>query len=108
VPQSAMSSRPGNAVAASGANCCALPDFLFVSPQAYEVANRLDLVGPSVEQPEYNLFERKKVTALFYNPPSLPHISCGMTTRMLAAVTCGCTVSAAAPTWRLFMRAGGV
>lgn len=33
--------------------------------EAYEVANRLDLVGPSVEQPEYNLFERKKVESEF-------------------------------------------
>lgn len=29
--------------------------------QAYEVANRLDLIGPTVEQPEYNLFARQKV-----------------------------------------------
>lgn len=29
--------------------------------QAWEVARRLDLIGPSMEQPEYNLFTRQKV-----------------------------------------------
>ena len=48
-----------------------LPELLPVSSQAYEVANRLDLIGPSVEQPEYNLFERKKVTAPTHEPPCL-------------------------------------
>ena len=61
--QSAKSSQTGNTVAKSGANCCTLPDIQLVSLQAYEVANRLDLIGPSVEQPEYNLFERRKVIA---------------------------------------------
>ena len=29
--------------------------------QAWEVANRLDLIGPTMEQPQYNLFERQKI-----------------------------------------------
>ena len=29
--------------------------------EAWEVAKRLDMVGPSCEQPEYNLFSRHKV-----------------------------------------------
>jgi aryl-alcohol dehydrogenase-like predicted oxidoreductase len=32
--------------------------------EAWGVANRLDLVGPIVEQPEYNLFSRHKVLCL--------------------------------------------
>ena len=30
--------------------------------QAWEVANKLGLVGPAMEQPQYNMFEREKVT----------------------------------------------
>jgi hypothetical protein len=30
-------------------------------PQAWAIADRLDLIGPAMEQPEYNLFERQKV-----------------------------------------------
>lgn len=33
--------------------------------EAWEVANRLGLIGPSVEQPEYNLFARHKVEVEF-------------------------------------------
>ena len=33
--------------------------------EAWEVANRLGLVGPSAEQPEYNLFARDKVGGYF-------------------------------------------
>nr|AAC50046.1 potassium channel beta subunit protein [Oryza sativa Japonica Group] len=33
--------------------------------EAWSVANRLDLVGPIVEQPEYNLFSRHKVESEF-------------------------------------------
>eukprot|EP00250_Pteridium_aquilinum_P009292 c18574_g1_i1 orf=325-1182(+) len=33
--------------------------------EAWEVANRLDLIGPAVEQPEYNLFARHKVEVEF-------------------------------------------
>jgi aryl-alcohol dehydrogenase-like predicted oxidoreductase len=29
--------------------------------EAWEVANRLDMVGPSMEQPEYNMFSRSRV-----------------------------------------------
>lgn len=29
--------------------------------EAWEVANRLDMVGPAMEQPEYNMFARNKV-----------------------------------------------
>ncbi len=31
------------------------------APQAWEVAERLDLVGPVMEQPEYNMFARSRV-----------------------------------------------
>lgn len=34
--------------------------------EAWGVANRLDLVGPIVEQPEYNLLSRHKVCLLFF------------------------------------------
>lgn len=34
--------------------------------EAWSVANRLDLVGPIVEQPEYNLLNRHKVNSLVY------------------------------------------
>ncbi|MCO5581407.1 hypothetical protein L7F22_035291 [Adiantum nelumboides] len=33
--------------------------------EAWEVANRLNLIGPAVEQPEYNLFARHKVEVEF-------------------------------------------
>jgi voltage-dependent potassium channel beta subunit len=33
--------------------------------EAWAVAHRLDLIGPAMEQPEYNLFERKKVESEF-------------------------------------------
>lgn len=33
--------------------------------QAWDVAERLDLIGPSCEQPQYNLFERHKVETEF-------------------------------------------
>jgi aryl-alcohol dehydrogenase-like predicted oxidoreductase len=32
--------------------------------QACEIANRLDLIGPAMEQPEYNLLARDKVNAI--------------------------------------------
>ncbi len=32
--------------------------------QAWEIANRLDLIGPAMEQPEYNLLARDKVNAI--------------------------------------------
>lgn len=32
--------------------------------EAWEIAERLDLVGPIVEQPEYNLLSRHKVSPL--------------------------------------------
>ncbi len=32
--------------------------------QAWECANKLGLVGPAMEQPQYNMFEREKVTKL--------------------------------------------
>jgi aryl-alcohol dehydrogenase-like predicted oxidoreductase len=38
--------------------------------EAWGVANRLDLVGPIVEQPEYNLFSRHKVPKLNLILPS--------------------------------------
>jgi aryl-alcohol dehydrogenase-like predicted oxidoreductase len=34
--------------------------------EAWSVANRLDLVGPIVEQPEYNLLSRHKVFSFFF------------------------------------------
>ena len=29
--------------------------------QAWECANKLGLIGPAMEQPQYNMFEREKV-----------------------------------------------
>jgi voltage-dependent potassium channel beta subunit len=39
--------------------------------EAWEVANRLGLIGPAAEQPEYNLFARDKVSPAFSIDPSL-------------------------------------
>jgi aryl-alcohol dehydrogenase-like predicted oxidoreductase len=30
--------------------------------EAWEIAHRLDLIGPAMEQPEYNLLAREKVS----------------------------------------------
>ena len=32
--------------------------------QAWECANKLGLIGPAMEQPQYNMFEREKVHML--------------------------------------------
>jgi hypothetical protein len=40
--------------------CCAV-----CGPQAWQVAERLNLIGPSCEQPEYNMFARKKVWSVW-------------------------------------------
>lgn len=42
--------------------------------EAWAVANRLDLVGPIVEQPEYNLFSRHKVRSRSPAVHSLPNL----------------------------------
>lgn len=50
--------------------------------QAWEVAHRLDLIGPAMEQPEYNLLTRDKVFFLlhcvhkFHNIVLLRHCVC--------------------------------
>lgn len=33
--------------------------------EAWDVAHRLDLIGPAMEQPEYNLLAREKVSSFF-------------------------------------------
>jgi aryl-alcohol dehydrogenase-like predicted oxidoreductase len=33
--------------------------------QAWQISERLGLIGPAVEQPEYNMFERNKVEEEF-------------------------------------------
>lgn len=33
--------------------------------QAWRIAEKLDLIGPAMEQPQYNLFERHKVEVEF-------------------------------------------
>ncbi len=35
--------------------------FHTIHPQAWNVANRLGMVGPAFEQPEYNIFKRNRV-----------------------------------------------
>lgn len=43
--------------------------------EAWDVAHRLDLIGPAMEQPEYNLLAREKVVHFFC---PLCTLSCGM------------------------------
>lgn len=35
--------------------------WLCIVAQAWECANKLGLIGPAMEQPQYNMFEREKV-----------------------------------------------
>ena len=35
--------------------------------EAWEVATRLDMVGPAMEQPEYNMFNRTKVSLALHH-----------------------------------------
>lgn len=46
--------------------------------EAWECARRLDLIGPAVEQPEYNLFSRDKVEVEYL--PLYGHYGMGLTT----------------------------
>jgi len=38
--------------------------------EAWEVAHRLGLIGPAMEQPEYNLLAREKVSQLTFSFPN--------------------------------------
>ena len=40
-----------------------------VHVQAWECANKLGLIGPAMEQPQYNMFEREKVCTASGPPP---------------------------------------
>jgi len=46
--------------------------------EAWEVANRLDMVGPAMEQPEYNMFARNKVESEY--APLYKNYGIGLTT----------------------------
>ena len=47
--------------------------------QAWECANKLGLIGPAMEQPQYNMFEREKVHMLsLFNRIPVSFSSSGM------------------------------
>lgn len=45
-------------------------NIVLTDAQAWECANKLGLIGPAMEQPQYNMFEREKVIP---SPLSLSH-----------------------------------
>lgn len=51
-------------------SCFMCPCMLVLFPQAWDVADRLGMVGPAFEQPEYNIFKRdrvERVCAAYYD-----------------------------------------
>lgn len=44
-------------------------NIILTDVQAWECANKLGLIGPAMEQPQYNMFEREKVAASPVGPP---------------------------------------
>lgn len=53
-------------------------DLVSMFLQAWEVANKLGLIGPAMEQPQYNLFEREKVEKEYL--PLYKRFGTGLTT----------------------------